>query len=81
MAKIALKALGGQRLNVERSGSGLPVLAIHGFTGNLLTWDSFSKAVQAEYSVVRLDVLGHGLSDSPESLELYSMENTVRAME
>lgn len=80
MAKIALDILGGLRLNVERTGNGSPILAIHGFTGNLSTWDSFSEAARSEYSVITLDLPGHGASDAPENPELYSMENTVKAL-
>jgi 2-succinyl-6-hydroxy-2,4-cyclohexadiene-1-carboxylate synthase len=80
LARIALDSLQGQFLNVERSGSGPPILAIHGFTGSLSTWDAFSKAVQAEYSIIKVDMPGHGLSDSPDNSELYSMENTAKAL-
>lgn len=80
MAKIVLDALGGLCLNVARVGDGLPILAIHGFTGNLSTWDSFSEAARSEYSVISLDLPGHGASAAPENPELYSLENTIRAL-
>lgn len=80
MPRIALESLGGNHLNVETSGNGPPILAIHGFTGNLRTWDAFSTAMQKRYSVVRIDVLGHGQSDSPEVVEFYTMERTISAL-
>ena len=80
MVQIALDALGGLRLNVERTGNGPPILAIHGFTGSLLAWDFFSKAARGEYSVTCLDLPGHGSSDAPDNPQPYSMKNTVRAL-
>lgn len=80
MASIALDSLEGLYLNVEQVGNGTPILAIHGFTGSISTWDSFSGAARSEYSVISLDLPGHGASDAPESPELYSMESTVRAL-
>lgn len=80
MASIALDALGGLHLNVEQAGNGTAILAIHGFTGSISTWDSFSAAAQSEYSVISLDLPGHGASDAPENPELYGMESTVRAL-
>ncbi len=80
MTSIALDAIGGLHLNVERAGDGPPILAIHGFTGSMSTWDSFSGAALSGYSVIRPDLPGHGASDAPESPELYSMESTIRAL-
>ena len=80
MASIALDALGGLHLNVERTGDGPPILTIHGFTGNMSTWDYFSRVARSEYSVISLDMLGHGISDTPENPELYSLEITVRVL-
>src|SRR5450759_2034816 len=80
MSKIELNNLGGLYLNMERIGNGPPILAIHGFTGNLSTWDSFSETVRSEYSVISLDLPGHGISAAPDNPSLYSMENTIRVL-
>ena len=80
MVKIALNALGGRYLNMEMTGNSRPILAIHGFTGNLSTWDLLSETVRSEYSVISLDLLGHGSSDAPTVPELYGIESTVGAL-
>ena len=80
MTRIALDTLGGLHLNVEWTGNGPPILAIHGFTGSVSTWDSFSMAAQDGYSIISLDLLGHGASDTPDNLKLYDMGHTVQAL-
>ena len=64
-------------MNVEVSGEGPAIVALHGFTGNLSTWGPFIKAAQREYKVVAVDVLGHGASDAPNDPRRYSMDKTV----
>lgn len=80
MVSIALNALGGLHLNVERTGNGPPILAIHGFTGNITTWEDFSRAARSNFSVITADILGHGSSDAPDNPEPYSMESTLKAL-
>ena len=81
MPRIALNCLDGASLNVDYiAGKKDPVLALHGFTGNISTWDNLVKALKGEYTAIRVDVLGHGLSDSPEETGLYDMEHTLQAL-
>ena len=67
----------GIRLNVEVAGSGPPVLALHGFTGDLSTWESLVEEAQREFTIVRVDLPGHGASDSPDDPERYRMEQVA----
>ncbi|MBI4299682.1 MAG: 2-succinyl-6-hydroxy-2,4-cyclohexadiene-1-carboxylate synthase [Chloroflexi bacterium] len=77
---MALDAIGGAHLNVERAGTGPEVVAIHGFTGSTSTWSAFAEAARGGYTVISVDVLGHGSSASPTNPDMYSMERTVRAL-
>ncbi|MDO8491589.1 MAG: 2-succinyl-6-hydroxy-2,4-cyclohexadiene-1-carboxylate synthase [Dehalococcoidia bacterium] len=81
MALLSLEALGGRRMNVELAGEGTPILAIHGFTGSASSWDAFQEAARADHTVIRVELLGHGASDCPDSPEPYGMTPTVRALE
>ena len=67
----------GVYLNVEMAGSGPPVLALHGFTGNRSTWDRLVQVAQREFTIVLVDILGHGDSDVPEDPERYRMEQCI----
>lgn len=74
---MSLVSVNGVRLNVEVEGRGPPVVALHGFTGSVATWEAFTAAASRDYMVVRVDLLGHGASDAPESPERYRMERCV----
>lgn len=59
---------GGLKLAAYEAGKadGRPILFIHGFSGNYLTWDSmFSGPLAAEFRLVAFDLRGHGQSDKP----------------
>ena len=68
----------GVSLNVEVVGNGPAVVAIHGFTGDMSTWDSFREAARGKFSVITVDVLGHGASEAPEDPDRYSMEHCAQ---
>src|ERR1035437_2674656 len=81
LPRIALSSLEGACLNVDHiKGSKYPILAIHGFTGNISTWDNLVQAMEDDFSVIRVDMLGHGLSDSPVEPRVYDIEHTLRAL-
>jgi pimeloyl-ACP methyl ester carboxylesterase len=59
---------GGLSLAVYEAGTpgGPPIVFIHGFTGNHLTWErQFSGPLAAEFRLVAYDLRGHGASDKP----------------
>ena len=62
MTRVLIKNV---NLNVEIYGNGPPLIALHGFTGNTTTWESFIEASKQEFKIIAIDFLGHGLSDSP----------------
>lgn len=61
-------------------GDGPSLFVIHGFTGDMTTWDHFVEKVKNEFFVISVDILGHGLSDSPVDPELYDMQHTVDSL-
>jgi len=68
---------GGIWLNVEVSGSGPPVVLLHGFTGSAAAWRATTEALAPEYTTIAIDIVGHGKSDAPEALAHYRMERCV----
>lgn len=68
----------GVHLNVESRGQGPALLSLHGFTGSLRSWDGLSRALADRFTVVAVDLLGHGLSDSPLDPQRYAAEHAVR---
>ncbi len=65
-------------LRVRDEGDGLPVILLHGFTGN---GDSMSGLVSPTTNrVIIPDLIGHGLSPAPDELCVYRMEAMVEQL-
>ena len=75
---MARTQINGLSFNVESTGIGPAVFAFHGFTGNTRTWDKFVSDAQGKYTVVTMDMLGHGQSDSPLPSERYDISNCIK---
>ena len=56
-------------------------MLLHGFTGNSKTWSSLIGLLANQYSLITVDLLGHGLSDAPLDSKYYRMTETVGALE
>ena len=67
----------GVELNVEVSGHGPPLIALHGFTGSSETWLPLAGAIDSSFTVVSVDLLGHGGSSRPDDPSRYSMRHKV----
>lgn len=68
----------GVNLNVRIAGSGPAVVALHGFAGDMSTWAEFLPEARKKYTVITIDLLGHGDSDAPKALERYQMKHVVK---
>jgi 2-succinyl-6-hydroxy-2,4-cyclohexadiene-1-carboxylate synthase len=66
----------GATYEVEVRGQGPTVLLLHGFTGTLEAWEPVLPAFDG-FRTVRLDFLGHGVSDAPDDPRRYAMAETV----
>ena len=67
----------GVNYNVRLVGSGPAVVALHGFAGNMSTWTEFVRQARRRYTVITVDLLGHGGSDAPRDLKRYRMERAA----
>jgi len=71
----------GVDINYEVHGKGQTTLLLtHGYSGSLRMWDPQVAALQANFRLVTWDLRGHGGSDSPERLDLYSAAHAVADM-
>ena len=70
MPRFDVEGLG---LHAEVTGSGPPLVLLHGFTGSADTWSGLTAALAADYTVIAPDLIGHGRSDAPEEVERYRM--------
>jgi pimeloyl-ACP methyl ester carboxylesterase len=71
----------GVGLACEVSGSGEPVLLIHGLGGSRADWRPQLDALSSRYCVVRYDIRGHGESDKPRrSYSLPALANDAAGL-
>ena len=68
----------GIHLNVEVSGpaDATALMLLHGFTGDATTWEPFLDAWPG-IPTIRVDLIGHGRSDSPADPARYGMAHAV----
>ncbi len=67
----------GLALNVDRYGMGPPVVLLHGFTGSRTSWYDIVRAIEGEFTTLSVDLIGHGWSGSPPTVERYQMSRAV----
>jgi 2-succinyl-6-hydroxy-2,4-cyclohexadiene-1-carboxylate synthase len=65
--------LGDLRLHAAISGSGHPLLLLHGFTGSVESWEPLRAELEQEHLVIAVDLPGHGRSSSPADSRRYSL--------
>ena len=81
MVRIPFTSLGGNCLNINKIGKGPAILLLHGFTGSSKTWESLIELLADKYSLITVDILGHGLADAPLDSKYYRMAETIGALE
>jgi haloacetate dehalogenase len=57
----------GVKISVHVGGNGPPLLMLHGFPQNHMTWEKVAPALAAHRTCVVADLKGYGESDAPES--------------
>lgn len=61
-------------------GNGPVLLLLHGFTASLHTWEGWVKALKHKYRIIRLDIVGFGLT-GPSKTKTYSRDNWVQFLD
>ena len=59
--------VGETAIFIRRSGSGRPLLLLHGFPQTHLMWHRVAPALVSEFTVVCADLRGYGSSGKPAS--------------
>jgi len=52
-------------LHCVTSGSGPPMVLIHGVAGSHMVWDRIVPLLEPHFTVIRMDLLGYGRSPKP----------------
>ena len=56
----------GSEIHYTESGSGFPIVMIHGFGGGGYDFETLDSLLNHKYKIIRIDLPGFGLSDFPE---------------
>jgi pimeloyl-ACP methyl ester carboxylesterase len=64
----------GVPIHYVTSGSGSPVVLIHGFAADISMWDSVRPKLAADHRVIAMDCRGHGRSGKPHDSQTYGIE-------
>jgi len=70
----------GIRYHLEVFGDGFPLVLLHGFTGDSSTWISFFDKWGTHSRLIVPDIIGHGITESPEGLEPYQIESMASSL-
>jgi 2-succinyl-6-hydroxy-2,4-cyclohexadiene-1-carboxylate synthase len=65
-------------LHIETGGSGPPLVLLHGFTGSSASWTRHIPVFGTRYTVVAIDLLGHGASDAPAEPLRYRIDEAAQ---
>ena len=71
------RILNGVSYHYEIYGEGDPLLLLHGFTGNVKTWEPFLSQWGKSYQFIMVDLIGHGKTDSPTDSRRYEIEKVT----
>jgi pimeloyl-ACP methyl ester carboxylesterase len=59
--------VGGFRARYWQVGQGAPILLLHGIAHSVRAWEQNIDGLAARHTVYALDLIGHGLTDKPNS--------------
>ena len=65
--------LNSEKINYKLSGSGIPLVLLHGYLESVEIWNGFGAKLSKTFKVLMIDLPGHGKSASYE--EINKMED------
>ena len=75
----------GLLLRVDTTGTGPPLLLLHGFTGSSANWTPLRAAFNVAHTTIAVDLPGHGRSSSPSDPMRYALarfaDDVVRVLD
>jgi 2-succinyl-6-hydroxy-2,4-cyclohexadiene-1-carboxylate synthase len=69
--------INGMAYHVTLTGHGEPLALLHGFTGSSASWGELTSWLSSYFTVVAVDLPGHGMTDAPDEPARYAMQRTV----
>ncbi|MEM7373690.1 MAG: alpha/beta fold hydrolase [Bacteroidota bacterium] len=63
----------GVDVHVKDEGNGTPILFLHGTSSSLHTWDDISDSLKSNHRIIRLDLIGSGITGPHPQRDYYGM--------
>ena len=67
----------GAKLYYEEAGSGIPIVFVHEFSGDLFSWEKQIQHFSRRYRCIAFNARGYPPSDVPKALSLYSHQHAI----
>ena len=67
----------GIEYSFQQSGSGHPLVLLHGFTGRAASWQPALPFLTDRFCIMAPDLIGHGETDAPRAARRYRMEHVA----
>lgn len=67
----------GLQYHVVVKGNGPPLVLLHGFMGSCQTWAPFFSSWSHNYTLIAVDLIGHGKSAAPFHFKRYHLEQVT----
>lgn len=67
--------------NLKISKEAIPVVFLHGFTGSAEDWIFIFDKLPHKFSPLAIDLIGHGMTDSPEDPNYYSCSAIINQLD
>ncbi|MEJ8777704.1 2-succinyl-6-hydroxy-2,4-cyclohexadiene-1-carboxylate synthase [Pseudogracilibacillus sp. ICA-222130] len=61
-------------------GTGDMLVLLHGFTGTMHTWDLLTETLRDQFTVLRIDLPGHGKTNCPTGRTMEQFSNDLHAL-
>lgn len=69
------------RLHTVRTGSGSPIVFVHGMGTSAATWEACGKLLADRFQVIAVDLLGHGDSPVPDDPDEYMRDRALQDLD
>ncbi len=64
----------------KRTINSIPIFLLHGFTGKGSDWNFLNNKLPEKYFLIKIDIIGHGQSDSPSKSSFYSEKYLLKQL-
>ncbi|QQZ10535.1 2-succinyl-6-hydroxy-2,4-cyclohexadiene-1-carboxylate synthase [Heyndrickxia vini] len=64
--------------HVNIIGKGEPVIMLHGFTGDMTSWDGINPYLKEKNQLILIDILGHGKTEIPINIDRFHIEKVAK---